>query len=184
MMLAPNNPDARREVLGHTLYIFDLAMFIPGTAPDQQQKWAFSITDTHLIVGIERSVEHALRTMGTSEPTLNSAKWFVAAKSALPSTFGIASLQNDAIGGELFWKTLKEPTSEAENNDPNKSVSIGVNSQGNFLFMQKGLDFVDFTLLPDFEKVKKHFGMTVSHLTSRPEGFFMEIKSIDQSPEE
>jgi hypothetical protein len=122
--------------------------------------------------------------MGTSEPSLNSAKWFVAAKSALPSTVAIASLQNDAVASELFWQTLKKQQQEVENNDSKSSVSVGLSSQGNLLFMQKGLDIADFTLLPDFEKVKKYFGLTVSHLTSRPDGFFMEIKHLDESPKD
>jgi hypothetical protein len=184
MIIAPNNPDARRELLGHTIYLFDLGMFMPGSAAGQQQKWAFTLTDTHVIIGMESAVEQALRTMGTSEPTLNTAKWFVAGKSSLPSTVAIASLQNDAVANEVFWQTLKKQKQEVENNDSKSSVGIGLNSQGNLMFMQKGLDFVDFSLLPDFEKVKKYFGLSVSHLTSRPDGFFMEIKSLDQSPKD
>ena len=181
MMIAPNNPDARRELLGHTIYLFDLAMFIPGTSGDQQQKWAFTLTDAHVIIGTETTVEQALRSIGTSEPTLNSAKWFVAGKSALPSTVGIASLQNDAAANESFWKTLKQQKQEVENNDSKSSVGIDLNSQAKLMFTQKGLDFIDFSLLPDFEKVKKYFGLSVSHLTSRPDGFLMEIKSLDQA---
>jgi hypothetical protein len=102
----------------------------------------------------------------------------------LPSTVAIASLQNGASANELFWQTLKKQKPNVENNDSKSSVGIGLNSQGNLMFMQKGLDFVDFSLLPDFEKVKKYFGLSVSHLTSRPDGFFMEIKSLDQSPKD
>ncbi len=184
MMIAQNNPDTKRDILGHTIYLFDIGMFMPSSASGQQQKWAFTLTDTHVIIGTETAVEQALRTMGTSEPSLNSAKWFVEAKSALPSTAAIVSLQNEAVSNKLFWQTLKKQKKESENNDSKSSVGIGLNSQGNLLFMQKGLDFVDFTLLPDFEKVKKHFGLAVSHLTSRPDGFFMEIKSLDQSPKD
>ena len=183
-MMHPNNPEARREVLGHTIYLFDLGMFIPGPAVKQQQKWAFTLTDTHIIIGPETTVDQALRTMVASEPSLNSAKWFLAAKSALPSTVAIASLQNDAVTNKLFWQTQKKQKQEVENNDSKASVGIGLNAQGNLSFMQKGLDIVDFSLLPDFEKVEKYFGLSVSHLTSRPDGFFMEIKSLDHSPKE
>ncbi|GAG19374.1 unnamed protein product, partial [marine sediment metagenome] len=77
-LIAPNNPDARRQFLGHTLYLIDLLSFIPafspgGTTPmqtsifdwkseignrqlaiddtsmPQEPKMAFTITDTHLI---------------------------------------------------------------------------------------------------------------------------------------
>jgi hypothetical protein len=184
MMIAPNNPDSRRELLGHTIYLFDLGMFMPGSAGGQQQKWAFTLTDTHIIIGMEATVEQALRTMGTSEPSLNSAKWFVAGKSALPSTVGIASLQNDAVANKLFWQAQKTHQQELGNDDSKASAGIGLNAQGNLLFMQKGLDLVDFSLLPDFEKVQKYFGLSVSHLTSRPDGFFMEIKSLDPSPKD
>jgi hypothetical protein len=39
---------------------------------------------------------------------------------------------------------------------------------------------LDFTLLPDFEKVSTYFGLAASYIISRDDGFFIEVKGIDQ----
>jgi hypothetical protein len=42
-----------------------------------------------------------------------------------------------------------------------------------------GGDLVDFSLLPEFDTVKKYFGLSASYGISRQDGFFFEFKYIN-----
>ncbi len=131
-VIAPNNPDAKRELLGHTIYLVDLPALLPAFVPGEKRpmqapgappagaampapKTAFTITDTHLIVGTESAVEQAIRTLSSPQSgTLSSAAWFGKAKSAIPSAVGLATLQDNAASTEIFWKMIKEMGKNAE----------------------------------------------------------------------
>jgi hypothetical protein len=222
-ILAANNPDARRQLLGHTIYLVDLASMLPtpstrpkrpmqALAPSEvrtelrQKRWenllltgpvgpmtqktvekaAFTVTDTHLIFAGESAVEQVIRALsGTETVSVDSAQWFNRAKSTIPSVVGLASLQNNAASGEFLWselRELKKQTSKSKDKDSSTTVGVGLSSTSpfpQFMFSQTGSDLFDFSLLPEFDVVRKYFGLSVFYGLSRPDGFFFEFKYLN-----
>lgn len=168
--LAANDPDAKRELLGHTIYMFNFSALpffggggaSPGGVP-QTVKLAFTMTDTHLLFASESVIERAIRTLtNTDSIPISSAKWFTAAKSTIPSAVGLATLQNNAASSELFWWTIKQGTAQ----------------QANPGLMQLN-ELVNFALLPEFDTVRKYFGSSAFYGISRPDGFFFETRDLN-----
>jgi len=183
-MLAANDPDARRELLGHTIYLVGLSAlpFLPGgmtpmqipadTGTLQMPKLAFTITDTHLIFGVESAVERAIRALSNSGVvSLNSAKWFTSAKLAIPSVVGLACLEDTAASSEFFWRMMKESGKVK----PSSLFSFGP---------QKVEELVNLSLLPEFDAVRKYFGSSTFYGISRGDGFFFEFNYLNPSSAE
>ena len=188
-MIAPNKPEASRELLGHTIYLVSLPglpfLMSPGLTPaqalaepsvPQKLTLAFTITDTHLVFGTESTVERAIRTLASpTAPSVASAKWFTSARSAIPSVVGMAGLEDTAAASEILWQMIKESKTKAKDNE--RSISIGLNP--GLVFSQMGLDVFNFRLLPEFDAVRKYFGLSASYGISRPDGFFFEFKYLN-----
>jgi len=138
-------------------------------APMQTPALAFTITDTHLILGLESTVERAIRTLSSAgDASMRSAKWFATAKSAIPSVVGLASLGDNAASGELLWWMMKE------SGKVKTSIAMGLGPRGfNELIHSSS------SLLPEFDAVRKYFGLFVSYGISRPDGFFFEFKYLN-----
>jgi len=186
-MIAANNPDTSRELLGHTIYLIDLSAFLPAFTPGdktpmqaptdstapQMPKIAFTITDTHLIFGTESTVERAIRTLSSTEAaSLDSSKWFDSTKSAIPSIVGLAALEDNVASGELFWWMMKEAGKTQVSGSPMTPNPVMV-------FSQMGGDLPNFGLLPEFDTVRKYFGLSAFYGVSKPEGFFFELKYLN-----
>ena len=199
-MIAPNNPEARRELLGHTIYSVDLSGFFPGFGPEsrtpmqdpvdpgapRRPQSAFTVTDTHLLFASQDAIEHAIRMLGGSQAeSIGSAKWFNTAKSNIPSAVGLAGLQNNAVSGEYFWSTMRQSKKpdKADSEDKRNQISVGVTSGSLFpqIMFTQGDGLLDFSLLPEFDAVKKYFGLSTFYGISREDGFFFEFKYL--SPE-
>ena len=203
-MLAPGNPDAQRQLLGHTIYTVDVSGFLPflggagqrtpmaGAAPGQpgpampkDPPLAFTVTDTYLVLGGESTVEQAIRALGGGgAESIESVKWFRQAKASLPSVVGLAGLQNSAASGEVFWSAMRQAQKQgrAADKEQRTQIGAGVNSASllpNLMFSQGGQEMFDFSLLPEFETVRKYFGSSVSYGISRPDGFFFEFKYLN-----
>jgi len=150
-MIAPNNPDARRELLGHTIYTVDLSGLLPmfggpGRRPMQAPAAgpempkippsAFTVTNTHLIFASESAVERAIRMMSSNAESISSAKWFNKAKSSIPSAVGMAGLQDNVASGELLWSTLRElkKPDKAAGDDKNNQITVGIGITSRSLF--------------------------------------------------
>jgi hypothetical protein len=192
--IALNNPDARRELLGYTIYLISMPglPFFPGgvtpmqgpadAATVQMPTFAFTVTDTHLIFGLESSVERTIRALSsTGAKSVASAEWFTLSQSAIPSAVGLASLQDNAAAAELSWRTIKK-IGENKTADSSTSVGAGVSSQSVFphlIFSHAGLDLLNAALLPEFDVVRKYFGVSACYGVSRPDGFFFEFKYLD-----
>ena len=189
-VISSNNPQARRELLGHTIYLTNLPATMPGLLPGGQvpmeapgasstaevPKLAFTITNTHMILGTESTVDQAIRRLSSAEAgSLSSAKWFTIAKSAIPSVVGLANLEDNAASNEFLWRTLKEQD-KSKSEDSSRSVKIGISPSSGLMFSQTGLDF---DLLPKYDVVRKYFGLSASYGISRPDGFFCEFKYIN-----
>ena len=200
-MIAPNNPDARRELLGHTIYTVDLSGLLPmlGGSPGRKPMRAsadpgvpkmplsaFTLTDTYLIFASETAVEQAIRTMSSNAETIDSQRWFNKAKSSIPSAVGMAGLQNNAASGQALWSTLRQTKMPDNAAGGDKSqISVGVSSQSLFpqiMFSRSG-GLIDFSLLPEFDAVKKYFGISAFYGISRQDGFFFEFKYLNPDAE-
>lgn len=180
-MIAQNNPDAKRELLGHTLYLIR-PQFIPFLRPQPQPMdtgqanpapaiptLAFTLTDTHLICGFESSVDKAVRTLRGGE-SISNVSWFNQAKAHVPSRTGIVALENTRASAEFLWWLLQQ-----SKKDPGAAGRAAPTTS----YMFSGLE-LDFSLLPKFETVSKYFGLTSFYILSRDDGFFMELTGIDQ----
>jgi hypothetical protein len=184
-LLAPNNPNARRELLGHTIYRLGpsaLPFPRPGMTPMQTPSEsntpqiptsAFTVTDTHLIFASEPVVERAIRALNSSDSlSLGSTKWFTSAKSAIPSVVGMAALEDNATSSEIFWWMAKQSSKAASS-----ALSAGPASTK---FGSTGIsELVNFDLLPEFDTVRKYFGFSAFYGISTPEGFFFEFKYLN-----
>ncbi|MHC4566244.1 MAG: DUF3352 domain-containing protein [Planctomycetota bacterium] len=157
-MIAPGKADARRELLGHTIYRIDLGGMMPGMggapgarapmmqAPAQagapeMPKLAFTVTDSHLIFASEDAVERAVRTLsGGGNESVASAKWFAQAKATIPSTVGMAGLQNGEASGEFLWSMLRNMKTPPKGAGMTPTGMAGIASP-QVLLSQVGADF-------------------------------------------
>jgi hypothetical protein len=183
-LIAPNNPEPSRELLGHTIYLLGpiglpfLGSAVPVQADGPRatpsaSRMAFTITDTHLILGEEPAVERAIRTLaGAESEPISSAKWFVRAQSAVPSVVGLAGFEDNSASGELLWWMLKESARTRRSN-------IGMGPAAAVLSSSGLWSFADFSLLPEFEAVKKYFGYSAFYGVSRADGFLFEFKYLE-----
>jgi hypothetical protein len=149
-------------------------------------KLAFTVTDTHLIFGSESVVEQAIRALSSSGTvSVDSANWFNKAKSAIPSVVGLASLRDNAASGEAIWSALrglKRSDKRGKAEDLGIEIGVGMNPGSVFLhmvFLEAGFNLCNFSLLPEFDAVRKYFGLSAFYGISRPDGFFLEFKYLD-----
>ena len=105
-----------------------------------------------------------------------------------------------AATGKFFWselRELKKQTSKSEglrrkaspsglteskDTDSGTRTGVGVSSNSsfpNFMFSQAGSDLFDFSLLPEFDAVRKYFGLSAFYILSRQDGFFFEFKYLN-----
>ncbi len=190
-IIAPNNPDARRELLGYTIYLVNVPgmppFFRPGmrpmlgqgpgepAGPQQMPTLAFAVTETHLIWGTAPTVERAIRALASTESTsVGSAKWFTSAQLSLPTVVGLACLEDTSASSEMLWRIIKQ--SSRGNNS-----SAAMEPNANMAFRQPGADLFNFGLLPEFDAVRKYFGSTTFYGISRPDGFFFEFNYLKPS---
>lgn len=198
-MFSANNPDASRQFLGHTIYLLDFRGFMPSLMPGagrpmqnpnrgqipKMPKYAFTVTDTHLIFSEESSVEQALRTLNSTETvSVGSERWFNIAKSSIPSLVGLVTLQNDTISGKYVWSGMRNLSKQMKNKDKESNVGMGVGGRAGsvvpkMLFGRGVADLFDFGLLPEFDVVKKYFGLSTLYGISKSDGFFFEFKHLN-----
>ncbi|MDT8301506.1 MAG: DUF3352 domain-containing protein [Sedimentisphaerales bacterium] len=196
-LLAANNPDAIRQFLGHTIYLLDFQGFMPGLMPGagrpmqnpnsgqipKMPKYAFTVTDTHLIFSKESAVEQALRTLNSSENvSVDSERWFNIAKSSIPSLVGLVTLQNDKVSGKYIWSEMRNLSEQMKNKESEAGMGVGGRAGSvvpKMMFAQAGFDLFDFGLLPEFDDVKKYFGLSTLYGVSKSDGFAFEFKYLN-----
>lgn len=177
------DPQSKRDLLGHTIYVVktgSMPVFGSAVSPMQSQtteqpqgvmpNMAFTVTNTHLIFGFENSVEQAIRTLNSGDSITNSG-WFNTARTSLPSSALVAAVENNRLSGEYLWWVFKQLGDSSQ-----KKNAAGFDLGTASMLTKEGLNFA---LLPEFEQVKKYLGLTVSHLISREDGFFMEFKTVN-----
>jgi hypothetical protein len=186
-LIAPNKPDSKRELLGYTIYLVDFSALLPSLSPGEttpmQQPMpqavpqippmAFTVTDTHLILGSEPVVEKAIRTLSSSKGEwVGSSRWFTSAKVNIPSVVGLAGLEDSVASSESFWWMLKQSGKAGAG-----GTSLGPASS---TFGPPGLnELINPALLPEFDAVRKYFGSSTFYGISRPDGFFFEFNCLN-----
>ncbi|MHC4741035.1 MAG: DUF3352 domain-containing protein [Planctomycetota bacterium] len=193
-LFSQGKPAASRQLLGHTIYTIDLTAFLPflpgagggiqnfGEAPATPMpimpKLAFTVTDTHVIIGLETRVEKAVRTLSAAGGSSQPPKWYQTARAAIPDVVGLAAFQDDVTVMQVLWETLKKaPKGESSGESSEGSVGVSFTPVGVDL-SRGGLDFLNFELLPDFEAVRKHFGISTLYGIAREDGFFFEAEYL------
>ncbi len=184
-LLAVNEPDSTRELLGHTIYILKMknlpmfAMRNPGGDPDEPDQqdvnmpnFAFTVLNTHLIIGSEESVENIVRNLNSKEAvSLNSAQWFNTAKSNATPSVGAAIVEDSNAAAEAMWWTIKQFAEMVkEGNDSNNNPQAAEFSV---------LGPIKPELLPEFETVSKYFGISVFQGISTADGFSFQYNYLD-----
>ena len=188
-LIAPNDPDARRELLGHTIYSIDLSRFVPFLAPGARGPNApeippsgFTVTDTHLVFASQAVVERTIRALGGGAESMDSAQWFARAKANIPSAVGLAGLEDNAATGEQLWSTMRDSKKEGKGRSSDNELGVSMSSGSllpQVMFSPAGSEFFDLSLLPEFDAVRKYFGVSAFYGISRPDGFFFELKYMN-----
>ena len=177
-MATMGQPDLKRPYMGYNMYLVDIsgmAAMFGGQAPQNtsatqtQPKLAITITETHMLIALEKDVEKAIRTIKNRQAaSIESQKWYTAAKSVIPQKVGSASFANIKKTYELIWDVIRDPEAAKK------------------AFMQSDAPmnpFEEFAkeigLLPSFSKVSKYFGIASGYLTSTPDGFYYNAKIMD-----
>jgi len=152
----------------------------PSAGAAQKPRFAFAFTDSHLIAGTEPVVEQSIRILhsGDSRP-LSSAKWFNAAKLNIPSVAGLAVLEDGAVSAEFFWDMMKKSATSGAKDKSGANIGVvasGASTVPRLMFTQSQI--FDPSLLPEFEVVKKYFGLSTSHGMSNSDGFLFEFDNL------
>ena len=146
-------------------------------------KYAFTVTDTHLIFSKESSVEQAIRTLNsTGNVSVDSERWFNIAKSSIPSRVGLVTLQNDKVSGKYIWSEMRNMSKQMKNKGSGIDMGVGGRAGSvvsKMVFAQGILDLFDFGLLPEFDAVKKYFGLSALYGISKSDGFVFEYKYLN-----
>ena len=101
----------------------------------------------------------------------------------LPSSVGLADIEDFSASVEYLWTHLRNLKSAAKGSGEKSEIEMGVGRSGatlpEMLFSGKGSGILDFSLLPEFDTVRKHFGLATFYGISRPDGFFFESKYLN-----
>lgn len=193
MFTGPDTADTKREFMGHTIYLVKIPgltappgpeidsddnqiqggfMFASGDVP------AFTITDTAFLIGNESSVEKAIRILNDpSSESIGSVQWYRRARALVPQMVGMASFSDDAAQVEQLWKRLKKGFSgDGQADSPISTGMVAFDVEGGVLG-EIG-EIVDTSTLPEFEKVRKYFGVSAFYGLSRPDGFYFEFRDV------
>jgi hypothetical protein len=109
---------------------------------------------------------------------VGSAEWFTSAKFPIPSVVGLAYLEDNAASSELLWWMMEE-TAKITGSGSSGSMGITIPPDAGLMFLQTGL--FNAGLLPEFDAVRKYFGLFAFYGISRQDGFFFEFKYFNPS---
>ncbi|MBN1125820.1 MAG: hypothetical protein JXA82_12495 [Sedimentisphaerales bacterium] len=188
--IATGKSDTQREFLGHKIYTIELprGLFdMPGTEQPMtlaenemtvgltaSAKLAFSVTDTHLLFGEEAQVENALRALQDRDfKSIVSMDWYRTAQSRMPGAGALASMTNNTMYWEHLWELFRSGRYEKS------TLGFILQMQGEQSEAIRKL--FDFTLLPQFNVVRKYFGISISHGQCKDDGLEFEFESIDSA---
>lgn len=194
VFIAMGNKDLRRELMNCTIYLlpsmgafpflnaFSMHAAMTQTDTDTPE-YGFAVAGDQLVLGNANVLEQAIRDLRRKDiETINSDPMYQYAAPHIPNRAGVISYQNNRISSEFTWTILKEAAREKA---AQKQASPDANSPSTpdspmkiFLSISNLLNSLDFTALPDFQTVKKHFGVTVGYVTNHKQGILAETISL------
>ena len=171
----------QREFLGHKIYSIQLpAGLLPtaGAAGPQASSLNYSAGNGYLAISTDSGmVEEFLRTGQEQGKSLRDAPGFNAAAQKVtgPGT-SIFGYSNDGEQMRTFFKLLKseDGSSQLLSSFDTLKMMLG---QGPNTSLK---DWVDFSLLPDYDKISKYFSFSVYAGGATPEGLV--LKSYSPTP--
>lgn len=170
--IAAQQPDLQREYLGHTLYVIPLlGMFMQemDAGDSQEGTIAAAITQTHLLLGGLHAVEKALQRQTQAQAqSLADTAWYRQGMAATPPEAGVVAVENINLQFKYLWDTLQSGKLSG-------LVEFDIDVEGD----ETVKPFLElFSLLPEYEKVQKYFGIHLGWVRVQPEGFLMEMMDI------
>ena len=189
--IAQGKPELRRELAGATIYLLPTSglasMMLPwrGMAGPNAAKpvaAGFAVVGDQLVIGAVSGIEQAIRNLGRADfESIKADPMFQYASRALPSQAGTFSYGNEQISTEAMWVQFKEASKQraasgTENTGSGASAAFAYGPMG--MFVEELDKYCDFTLLPEFEQVKKYFGVSVGHVVGTEKGIYAEMTGL------
>lgn len=200
--LARGNKDLRRELNGTKVYEIPNILGMMLGVPGDSLKMAFAVPGNQFTFGSLKWVEQSAREVGKDKPeSVTDDPMYQHAAKFLPAQVGLFAYINGQISGETIWVQLKEAARQAakepkDDAEPKRPVIErdayrrmmcmqpvrepgGSGAPSLFLPTVRDMkDYIDFTTLPEFSAVKKHFGPTVLHLSGNDQGVGLELLGL------
>ena len=193
VFVAQGQPEMRRELSGSTIYLLP-DMGFPmmggfGTAGGddaQPRRMGFAVVGDQFVFGAVKGIEQEIRNLGRKEfEAITSDPMFQYAKRHMPSQAGAYSYENGQIGTEAMWVNFKEAArqaaarNETEGSEPDPEMMMAMAmSSPMHMYVELLKEYCDFGLLPEFEEVKKYFGVSVSHAVGTEKGLYIEMTQL------
>ncbi len=190
LFIARGQKEMRRELLGHTIYLLPeipsfnvFNMFDMSTGMDETpMQLAFGVAGDQCVFGSLSGVEQAIREIRREDrDSIQMDPMYQYARRYLPEQAGMYYYENQQITAEQAWYLWKEVLPKAkkleksaatQEREVDPDMPIQGLSEGPWT---KLFEFVDPSLLPDFEAVKHYFGSVVGYVTENDAGIYAEL---------
>lgn len=184
-LIGKANPDLRRTMLEHTLYLLPpsgiTSPFLPQMGPEtaEPRQFAAAVADGVLAAGEVDVVEQVIRgsQQGRTD-TLGSDPMFRHARRFLPSEVGAYWVQNAQRYWEVLWAQIKSlprsgPGPAPQEDAEDEGLSIRIPNP-----WREIRQVLDPARLPEFDAVKKYFGAETGHVRDHADGIYIETTEV------
>jgi hypothetical protein len=176
-MAFDGDKEARRELRGRNVYL----MGTP-TSDSADSTMAFAVADGNLLFGLVKVVEQGIRSLGREDvSSISEDPMYRHVARYLPARASIYSYENQQDTAGPMWEQFRQlgrdsDESEEDDDEATSQVSFGLTGSGIFAdgFGKKYGEYVDFGLLPEFDRIRKLWGAAVGYVTDCDEGIWME----------
>ena len=206
IIIAAGDPKLRRELRKRNVYLMGgnlfgalMGMATGARAMKQEPMAAFAVADDHLVIGSVTTVEQSIRDLGRKDiEAIGADAMYQHTSRYLPAQAAMYAYENVQINTAALWEQLRAAAKAVAKNpdrDPNvrrpdiingvpqdesedaPELTGGLNLP--MLLLVNGLrGTIDFSALPDFGAVRKHFGSAVMYVKPSDEGIFAEMIGI------
>jgi hypothetical protein len=94
----------------------------------------------------------------------------------LPATADLFAYANDRVQTAAFWAQIRQAAQQTGDGQDQPARQMSMNPM--MSLVEQTRDYVDYSKLPPFERVEKHFGASVSYLKGTEDGLLMESFSV------
>ena len=169
-IVSPSIAPKDREFLGKKIYTVSLARGLIASSGLAGKSLSYAASSGYLAISTDSStLEEFLRSGETPpKPLREKAGLAEAAEKVGGQSTGLFNYENQSEKMRTLFETLKAGAEKPEKKDSNLDLLAGsvpyVNPQKSFK------RWLDYSLLPDFEKVSKYFDYTVYSASANSEG--------------